>query len=250
MTRKKRQMHRTGFTLVELLVVIAVIAILVAMLLPALNSAREKAHEITCRNNLKTLGLAAFGYAADNDDWMVPNNSKAYSTAYQIQYHWVSLLVPYGASYDYNRKKATVHHCPTETRTTVHTDYGMNLWVNGSYAPTSAQPKKHMIRRFSQIRNSSAIPFIGENGGRWVQQFQKISEFAFIHGGQDTRDLENETADCWSLNYALALTGRANMNFVDGHVEARTCRSMMIRSGDDEGFLNNRGDIPTGSLEF
>ncbi len=98
-------MHRTGFTLVELLVVIAVIAILVAMLLPALNSAREKAHEITCRNNLKTLGLAAFGYAADNDDWMVPNNSKAYLTAWQIQYHWVSLLVPYGASYDYNRKK-------------------------------------------------------------------------------------------------------------------------------------------------
>ena len=83
-----------------------------------------------------------------------------------------------------------------------------------------------------------------------MQQFQKISEFAFIHGGQYTRDLENETADCWSLNYALALTGRANMNFVDGHVEARTCRSMMIRSGDDEGFLNNRGDIPTGSLEF
>ena len=40
------------------------------------------------------------------------------------------------------------------------------------------------------------------------------------------------------------------MNFVDGHVEARTCRSMMIKSGDDEGFLNNRGDIPTGSLEF
>ncbi|MEO1236845.1 MAG: type II secretion system protein [Planctomycetota bacterium] len=61
-----------GFTLIELLVVISIIALLVALLLPALNSARDAAGQVRCLTMLKQLGMADQVYTVDHDGWHTP----------------------------------------------------------------------------------------------------------------------------------------------------------------------------------
>lgn len=66
----KDKMKR-NFTLIELLVVVAIIAVLAAMLLPSLNTARDKAKAISCSSNLKQIGTAFQFYTSDNGDWVM-----------------------------------------------------------------------------------------------------------------------------------------------------------------------------------
>src|SRR5262245_61822297 len=64
-----------GFTLVELLVVIAVIGVLSSLLLPVLNRARQNSYSVYCLNNLRQWGLATQVFAVDNDDYLPKDGS-------------------------------------------------------------------------------------------------------------------------------------------------------------------------------
>ncbi len=121
--------NRNVFTLIELLVVIAIIAILAAMLLPALNQARDKARSSSCKNNLKQLGAAFHFYAADNGDMAVLETS--YSGSTTVGY-WNSLFVVG----KYLEKKIMM--CPSRIRLTLSGDpWYDKFWKNPTADITS-----------------------------------------------------------------------------------------------------------------
>ncbi len=83
----------TGFTLIELLVVVAIIAVLVAMLLPALASAREAAKTTVCANNLRQIGQADVAYSDENNSFLVMT-CNGYDPAFN-PYQWWCINVEY-----------------------------------------------------------------------------------------------------------------------------------------------------------
>jgi prepilin-type N-terminal cleavage/methylation domain-containing protein len=97
MENLRERVHRqSGFTLVELLVVIAIIGVLVALLLPAVQAAREAARRTQCVNSSKQIALAIHNYESANG--AVPENFRPSGTTFESDYvtiGWMQGILPY-----------------------------------------------------------------------------------------------------------------------------------------------------------
>ena len=127
--------RKRNFTLIELLIVIAIIAILAGMLLPALNAARDKAKATACTANLKQLHLAYTNYVFDNKEWTLAGGDRSRAGLFDAAAHyWGHSLIE--ANY---MKEGKTFCCPSDpwqdvqgkSRAEVH--YGLAIGTFGVY---------------------------------------------------------------------------------------------------------------------
>ncbi len=116
-----------GFTLIELLVVLAIIASLSAVLVPAFNSVREKARQVSCISNERQLGMAFLEYEQDFDETLPCGNYDFRSGSGEREQGWAGQIYSYV-------KNPLVFACPDDpTHTTSPTEYTVSYAINQAF---------------------------------------------------------------------------------------------------------------------
>ena len=247
---------RKSFTLIELLVVIAIIAILASILMPALQSSRERARDIGCTSNLSSMWKASAQYIEDNRDWIVPNfgvNKK----------YWFEILsgvsldgTKFGKSYGIDYYGWTVTKgltvCPgeatgfsdDENKGYRFTHYSSNPFFG--IAKSDFTGPQYYARKSSAVYYASETIMIIESIRRNAFAVNYPQYAAFRHGGSK----DPRVVVTGSIPSPEDTTGAmCNIAFFDGHVGKKNYHGMRYERESKEGpvqalhygFYENQG---------
>ena len=232
-----------AFTLSELLVVLAIIAILAGMLLPTLARAKSKAQSTACISNLRQLQTAWFIYVTDHDDWLPPSIS---ASARNVPGSWVlgnakldvnTSNIEAGLLWEYSRS-ASIYRCPADRSTVLSNksarrtrSYSMNAWLRSKVSndPNGWQIEfgNYLAQRqqYSQILipgPSDVFVFIDEHEQSIYDGEFHVSQAnpsdALMKNNQQGED--PSTAAAWLKLPADRHNQGANLSFADGHVKS------------------------------
>ncbi|MBO5723820.1 MAG: DUF1559 domain-containing protein [Lentisphaeria bacterium] len=240
------QVKHRCFTLIELLVVIAIIASLAGMLLPALNSARERARTSACLNNMRQIGIAWQMYAESYNEWIVPGSDKTQKTFYHR--FAMSQLSTYNKAIDtsleWNCTKPGQNKsftCPSEkwgidysnsSETThfAYTHYAPNTYTSGQIDADGMIVETLPARKLNVIIRPSVAIIFGENAEYNNTSIGTRSTVLARHGSTP-RGLEKKAA-------AVINNPKGLGNFLMGdlHTESMSGAKYMTRDGKNDGL--------------